>query len=160
MTHIFDDLTHNQVKCYITDLVVKSKVKEAHLYDLRFIFEQLRRYKLKMNPLKYSFDVTSVKFLGFIMRNHGIKIDIAKTEAILDMPPHKSLTQSRSLQAEDSSKICWKHFRQIILRWKSFYDVNQSGTRHSAGKCAGNLDFRRISHVTGGYNPSVIAGFL
>ncbi|PKU71890.1 hypothetical protein MA16_Dca018496 [Dendrobium catenatum] len=52
MTRILDDLIHNQVKCYIDDLVVKSKVKEAHLYDLRVVFERLRRYDLKMNPLK------------------------------------------------------------------------------------------------------------
>ncbi|PKU83999.1 hypothetical protein MA16_Dca006474 [Dendrobium catenatum] len=38
MTQIFDDLIHNQVEYYIDDLVIKSKVKEAHLYDLRIIF--------------------------------------------------------------------------------------------------------------------------
>ncbi|PKU61385.1 hypothetical protein MA16_Dca026414 [Dendrobium catenatum] len=52
MTRIFDDLIHNQVECYIDDLVVKSKVTEAHMYDLRVVFEWLRRYDLKMNPLK------------------------------------------------------------------------------------------------------------
>ncbi|KAI0513357.1 hypothetical protein KFK09_009374 [Dendrobium nobile] len=98
MTRIFDDLIHNQVECYIDDLVVKSKVKEAHLYDLRVVFERLRRYDLKMNPLKCAFGVTSGKFLGFIVRHRGIEIDPAKIEAILNMPSPKSLTQLRSLQ--------------------------------------------------------------
>ncbi|PKU65643.1 putative mitochondrial protein [Dendrobium catenatum] len=98
MTRIFDDLIHNQVECYIDDLVVKSKVKEAHLYDLRVVFERLRHYDLKMNPLKCAFGVTSGKFLGFIVRHRGIEIDPAKIEAILDMPSPKSLTQLRSLQ--------------------------------------------------------------
>ncbi|PKU81468.1 RNA-directed DNA polymerase [Dendrobium catenatum] len=40
MTRIFDDLIHNQVECYIDDLVVKSKVKKAHIYDLRIVFEK------------------------------------------------------------------------------------------------------------------------
>ncbi|XP_028557328.1 uncharacterized protein LOC114581406 [Dendrobium catenatum] len=78
--------------------LVKSKVKEAHLYDLRVVFERLRRYDLKMNPLKCAFGVTSGKFLGFVVTHRGIEIDPAKIEAILDMPPSKSLTQLRSLQ--------------------------------------------------------------
>ncbi|KAI0498537.1 hypothetical protein KFK09_019425 [Dendrobium nobile] len=98
MTRVFDDLIHNQVECNIDDLVVKSKVKEAHLYDLRVVFERLRRYDLKMNPLKCAFGVTSGKFLGFIVRHRGIEINPAKIEAILDMPSPKSLTQLRSLQ--------------------------------------------------------------
>ncbi|PKU59525.1 RNA-directed DNA polymerase [Dendrobium catenatum] len=72
MTRIFDDLIYNQVECYIDDLVVKSKVKEAHLYDLRVVFERLRCYDLKMNPLKCAFGVTSGKFLGFVVRHRGI----------------------------------------------------------------------------------------
>ncbi|PKU87057.1 putative mitochondrial protein [Dendrobium catenatum] len=98
MTRIFDDLIHNQVECYIDDLVVKSKVKEAHLYDLRVVFERLRRYDLKMNPLKCTFGVTSGKFLGFVVRHRGIEIDPVKIEAILDIPYPKSLTQLRSLE--------------------------------------------------------------
>ncbi|KAI0526805.1 hypothetical protein KFK09_002396 [Dendrobium nobile] len=98
MSRIFDDLIHNQVECYIDDLVVKSKVKEAHLYDLRVVFERLRRYDLKKNPLKCAFGVTSGKFLGFVVRHRGIEIDPAKIKAILDMPSPKSLTQLRSLQ--------------------------------------------------------------
>ncbi|PKU66263.1 putative mitochondrial protein [Dendrobium catenatum] len=99
MTHIFDNLIHNQVECYIDDLVVKSKVKEVHLYDLRIVFERLRRYDLKMNPLKCAFGVTSEKFLGFVVRHRKIEIDPAKIEAILDMSYPKSLTQLRSLQS-------------------------------------------------------------
>ncbi|PKU79365.1 putative mitochondrial protein [Dendrobium catenatum] len=98
MTRIFDDLIHNQVECYIDDLVIKSKVKEAHLYNLRIIFERMHHYDLKMNTLKCAFGVRSGKFLSFIVRHHGIKIDPAKIEAILNMPPPRSLTQLRSLQ--------------------------------------------------------------
>ncbi|PKU60563.1 putative mitochondrial protein [Dendrobium catenatum] len=97
-THIFDNLIHNQVECYIDDLVFKSKVKEAYLYDLRIVFERLRHYDLKMNPLKCAFGVTSGKFLGFVVRHQGIEINPAKIEAILGMPSPNSLTQLRSLQ--------------------------------------------------------------
>jgi hypothetical protein len=38
----------------------------------------MRRYGLKMNPLKYGFGVSTTKFLGFIIRNKGIYILILK----------------------------------------------------------------------------------
>ncbi|KAL0451556.1 UNVERIFIED_CONTAM: Transposon Tf2-12 polyprotein [Sesamum latifolium] len=66
MQRIFDDMLHKNVECYVDDLVVKSKKREDHLYDLRKFFERLRRYQLKMNPSKCAFGVTSEKFLGFI----------------------------------------------------------------------------------------------
>ncbi|XP_070049336.1 uncharacterized protein [Nicotiana tomentosiformis] len=69
MQNIFDDLLHKNVECYVDDLVVKSRKKSNHLKDLRMVFELLRRYQLRMNPLKCAFGVTSGKFLGFIVRH-------------------------------------------------------------------------------------------
>ncbi|KAL0453529.1 UNVERIFIED_CONTAM: hypothetical protein Slati_1331000 [Sesamum latifolium] len=86
MQRIFDDMLHKNVECYIDDLVVKSKKREDHLYDLRKVFERLRRYQLKMNPYKCTFGVTSRKFLEFIIRQWGIEIKQAKIDAILRMP--------------------------------------------------------------------------
>ncbi|KAL0416068.1 UNVERIFIED_CONTAM: Transposon Tf2-12 polyprotein [Sesamum latifolium] len=68
MQTIFNDMFHKNVECYVDDLVVKSKKRDDHLYDLRKVFERLRRYQLKMNPYKCAFGVTSGKFLGFILR--------------------------------------------------------------------------------------------
>jgi hypothetical protein len=42
----------------------------------------MRRYGLKMNPLKCAFGVSAGKVLGFIIHPHGIEIDPAKIEAI------------------------------------------------------------------------------
>ncbi|NAU72115.1 RNA-directed DNA polymerase, partial [Klebsiella pneumoniae] len=96
MNFIFDDLIHQQVECYVDDLVVKSKISKNHVQDLRIVFERLRKHELKMNPLKCAFGVTAGKFLGFIVRHHGIEIDPSKIKAILEMKPPRSLTQLRS----------------------------------------------------------------
>ncbi|KAL0313481.1 UNVERIFIED_CONTAM: Transposon Tf2-12 polyprotein [Sesamum radiatum] len=97
---IFDDMLHKNVECYIDDLVVKSKKREDHLYDLRKVFERLRRYQLKMNPSKCAFGVTSGKFLGFIIRQRGIKIEQAKIDAILRMPEPQNIHVLKSLQGK------------------------------------------------------------
>ena len=67
MQKIFDDMLHKNMECYVDDLVVKSKKREVHLHDLRMVFNRLRKYELKINPLKYAFGVTFRKFLGYIV---------------------------------------------------------------------------------------------
>jgi hypothetical protein len=100
MQKIFDDMLHQHVECYVDDLVVKSKEKENHLQDLRLVFERLRRFQLKMNPLKCAFGVSSGKFLGFIVRHRGIEIDQSKIEAILKMSEPRNIHELKSLQGK------------------------------------------------------------
>lgn len=90
MTNIFNDILHNTIECYVDDLVVKTKKRENHLNDLRKVFDRLRKYQLKMNPLKCAFGVTFGKFLGFVVRYQGIEIDPTKIKAIMEMPPPRT----------------------------------------------------------------------
>ncbi|KAM2220844.1 hypothetical protein ACFX1S_019994 [Malus domestica] len=75
MQKIFNDMLHKNVECYVDDVVVKTKKISDHLKDLRVVFERLRKYNLKMNPLKCAFGVASRKFLGFIVKHRGIEVD-------------------------------------------------------------------------------------
>ncbi|MBT0984705.1 hypothetical protein KJ032_27170, partial [Salmonella enterica subsp. enterica serovar Typhimurium] len=60
------------VECYVVDVEVKTKKRSDHLKDLRVVFERLRKYNLKMNPLKCAFGVMSGKFLNFIVKHRLI----------------------------------------------------------------------------------------
>jgi len=97
MQTIFDEMLHKKVKCYVNDLVVKSKKRENHIQDLRLIFERLRRCQFKMNPLKCAFGATYGKFLGFIVHHKGIEIDQSNINAIQEMPDPKNLREIREL---------------------------------------------------------------
>ena len=59
MTKSFDDLIHKVVECHVDDLVVKTHLRDQHLKDLRVVFDGIRKYKLKMNPMKRVFRVLS-----------------------------------------------------------------------------------------------------
>ncbi|KAL0461070.1 UNVERIFIED_CONTAM: Transposon Tf2-12 polyprotein [Sesamum latifolium] len=98
MQNIFDDTLHKKIECYVDDLVVKTKKREEHLADLQIVFDRLRKYNLKMNPLKCAFGITFGKFLVFIVRHRGIEVDPAKVDAIQKMPPPRNLKELRSLQ--------------------------------------------------------------
>ncbi|KAM1524577.1 hypothetical protein ACFX10_009163 [Malus domestica] len=98
MQKIFNDMLHKNVECYVDDVVVKTKKRSNHLKDLRVVFERLRKYNLKMNPLKCAFGVTSGKFLGFIVKHRGIEVDQSKIKAIQSMPEPRNLHELKSLQ--------------------------------------------------------------
>ncbi|XP_017973021.1 PREDICTED: uncharacterized protein LOC108661358 [Theobroma cacao] len=98
MQKIFDDMLHRNVECYADDLVVKSKKRVDHLEDLHQVFERLRRYQLRMNPLKCAFGVSLGKFLGFIVCHRGIEIDQSKIDAIIKMPEPSNLHELKSFQ--------------------------------------------------------------
>ena len=62
MTRMFESQLGKNIEIYIDDMVVKSKVASKHLGDLGTIFEILKKYKLRLNASKCSFDVSSGKF--------------------------------------------------------------------------------------------------
>lgn len=75
-------MMHGCLEDYIDDIVVKSKEVDQHIDDLRRVFNRCRKYKLRMNPLKCVFGVSSGKFLGFTVHRKGIDLDPTKAKAI------------------------------------------------------------------------------
>ena len=66
----------------------------------------MAEYHLMLNPKKCVFGVTSGKLLGFIVSQHGIKIDPKKVKAIMDMSPPRTLKNLHSLQGKLQS-VWW-----------------------------------------------------
>ena len=59
MTTIFHDMMHQELEDYVDDIVVKSKKREEHFYVLKKVFERCKAFKLRMNPLKCTFRMSS-----------------------------------------------------------------------------------------------------
>ena len=85
-TTLFHDMMHRDVEEYVDDMIVKSRDRADHLSALQRFFERIRRFKLRLNPKKCTFRVTSRKLLGHIVSEQGIEFDPEKIRAILDMP--------------------------------------------------------------------------
>lgn len=85
MNAIFHDFIEKFMQVYIEDIVIKSSSQGDHLDHLRHSFDRMRKYRLKMNPLKCAFDVHTGDFLGFMVHKRGIKVNQNKTKAILDL---------------------------------------------------------------------------
>ena len=96
MTAIFHDMMHQELEDYVDDIVVKAKKREEHFYVLKRVFERCRAFKLKMNPLKCAFGVSSGKFLGFLIHSKRIDVDPAKAMAMATMRPLVTVKELKS----------------------------------------------------------------
>ena len=92
MTAIFHDMMHQKLEDYVDDIVVKSRRREEHLHVLQRVFKRCRAFKLRMNPLKCAFAVSSGKFLGYLVHNRGIDVD----PAIATMRPLVTVKELKS----------------------------------------------------------------
>ena len=90
MTRMFEPQLGKNVKVYIDDMVVKSKVESEHVNDLGSIFEVLRKHKLHLNASKFSFGVSLGKFLGYMITHHEIEVNPDQIKAINNLQPSRS----------------------------------------------------------------------
>ena len=97
VNHMFRPQIGRNVEVYVNDMLVKSLDEGSHLDDLQETFETLRRYKMKLNPSKCAFRVSSGKFLGFMVSQRGIEANPDKIQAILNMEPSKNVKEVQSL---------------------------------------------------------------
>lgn len=67
-------------------MIAKSHTKEEHILHLKKLFARLRKYILRLNPTKCTFDVRSRKLLGFIVSQRGIDFYPNKVKSIQNMP--------------------------------------------------------------------------
>ena len=86
MVTLFLDMMHKEIEVYVDDMIAKSGSEEEHLINLKKLFGRLRKFKLKLNPAKCTFNMKFGKLLGFIVSQKGIEVDPDKVHAVLEMP--------------------------------------------------------------------------
>ena len=97
MTRMFEPQLGKNIKVYIDDIVVKSKVVSEHMGDLGNIFEILKRHKLHLNASKYSFGVGLSKFLGYMVTHRRIKVNPDQIKVINNLQPPRNSKEVQKL---------------------------------------------------------------
>src|SRR3954462_10894560 len=85
MQHCLHDQIGRNVHAYVDDITVMSKKSNDLISDLKETFDNLRKYKMMLNPLKCVFGVLAGKLLGFIVSHRGIEVNPEKIKAILNI---------------------------------------------------------------------------
>jgi hypothetical protein len=78
-------------EAYIDDVVVKSREDEGLISDLAETFDNLRKFKMKLNLENYTFGVPLGKLLGYMISHRGIDPNPEKVSAITKMKAPESL---------------------------------------------------------------------
>jgi hypothetical protein len=89
-------------------------------YDLKETFDNLRKYKMMLNPKKYVFSVSSGKLLGYRVPSWGINANPKKVEAIAQLQPPQTRKKSRSWQ------VWWQHSADSYPSWTNVVCLSTS----------------------------------
>jgi hypothetical protein len=73
------------VEAYVDDVVVKTKESHSLIDDLTRTFTVLNQYQWKLNPKKCIFGVPSGILLGNVISRDGIRPNLEKVQAVLNM---------------------------------------------------------------------------
>ena len=86
MKKISKPLMGRTLEVYIDDIVVKSKTCTEHMQHLEEAFALMWKYNMKLNSLKCAFGINVDKFLGFLVTQQGIKINLDQVKVVFGTP--------------------------------------------------------------------------
>ena len=81
------------MEVYVDDMLVKIRDKVDHLDDLKENFDTLCKYKMKLNPTKCVFAVSSGKFMGFMVSQWGIEANPDKLKVIMEIKSPRTMKE-------------------------------------------------------------------
>ena len=96
MNKVFHPYLDQFVVVFIDDILVYSKDVQEHEQHLKIVLHILREKKLFAKLSKCDFWLKEVSFLGYIVFAEGIKVDLAKIEAIVNWKLPRNVTKVRS----------------------------------------------------------------
>ena len=100
----FMDLMHRVFQLYldqfvivfVDDILIYSQSKWEHEYHLRIVLQLLRDHQLYVKFSKCKFWLTGVRFLGHVVSESGVSVDLEKVEAVMSWERPKSVFEIRS----------------------------------------------------------------
>lgn len=129
VTRMFKELIGTTVEAYIDDMVVKTREKVGHAYNLEKVFNILRQHKLRLYAKKCAFEVGLGKFLGCMITTRGIEVNPDQITAIQHLHPPNNPKEFQKLTGmifvlnrfvSRSLNRC-RPFYQLLKKWKEFH---------------------------------------
>ena len=81
--------------CVIDDIIVHGSTQSEHDQCLLTVLKKLSAAGLTLNKEKCVFNTTSIKFLGQLVDNTGVKADPDKIQAIQGLKPPTNVSELR-----------------------------------------------------------------
>ena len=93
MNRVFRDFLDSFFIVFIDDILVYSKDEASHAIHLRKVLELLREYDLRAKYSKCHFWESEVGFVGHVINQDGIGVDLEKVRSVEEWKRLKSITE-------------------------------------------------------------------
>jgi ribonuclease HI len=96
MNKVFIEYLDKFVVVFIDDILVFSRSEEEHEEHLRLVLQKLREHQMYAKFSKCDFWLKEVSFLGHIITNGGIAVDLSKVRDVLNWSLPNNVPEIRS----------------------------------------------------------------
>ena len=95
MNSVFSMYLDKFVLVFLDGILVYSKNEEEHEEHLRLTLQLLREHRLYAKLSKCDFDKDMIHYLGHIISDEGLSLDLENIEAIMNWPTPKNAIDVR-----------------------------------------------------------------
>ncbi|CAL9016033.1 unnamed protein product [Prunus brigantina] len=124
---IFKEQIGKTMEVYVDDMLVKAPKHADHLKNLTEAFSLLRQYRMKLNPSKCTFGVSSDRFLGYLVTQRGIEAHPRQIKAILEMKSPSTVKEIQSLMGRAAALN--RFLSRSTDKCKPFFKALKKGQR-------------------------------
>ena len=127
---------------YLDDILIYTKDPgQGHMEAVRWVLDLLRKNGLFANLKKFRFHKDEVRFLGYVVSNHGIQIEDERIKAVKNWPEPKSVRDI-----------------QVFISFINFYQLFIRGFSRIAAPLTSMLKMTRSSDSPPGENDDEVVG--
>ncbi|GJT42254.1 reverse transcriptase domain-containing protein [Tanacetum coccineum] len=117
----FQSQIRRNLEAYVDDMVIKGNDEMVLIVGIVKTFDNLWKINMKLNQKKCSFRVEEGKFLGYMVTSEGIRANLKKTKAIVDMQSPQTLREMQSLSGKLAALK--RFLSQLAERSLPFFDT-------------------------------------
>ncbi|CAL2270674.1 unnamed protein product [Prunus armeniaca] len=147
VNRIFAEHIGGIMEVYVDDMLVKSRTARGNLENLALVFDILKQYRMRLNPTKCAFGVSSGKFLGFMVIQRGIEANPEKIKAIIDMETQRTHKDIQSLTGRVAALTCF--ISKATDKYVPFFKALKGGKQHIAWTPECDQAFQELKNYMG-----------
>ena len=119
INRMFSKHIGKKVEAYIDDMVIKSKKSKDHIEGMEEIFEVFRKFRMKLNPLKCAFGVSSGKFLRHVVSKKRIDPNPTQVKSLSEIEEPRIVRDVQSLAGKIAA--LGRFISKMLVRCKPFF---------------------------------------